>query len=47
MTPNDIDRPEATEPAPLLGTWGRWYVVVIAELAVIMACAYILTEMYR
>ena len=47
MTPNDIDRPETAEPAPLLGRWGRWYVVVIAELALIMVCAYLLTEAYR
>lgn len=41
------DRADTPERPPLFGSWRRWYLVVIGELAVIMAAAYLLTEVYR
>jgi hypothetical protein len=37
-------RDEQIEPPPPLGTWGRVYVVVLAELAVLVALFYALTR---
>jgi ABC-type branched-subunit amino acid transport system permease subunit len=36
MPPDPIDRDDE-ERAPLLGTWRRWYVVVLVTLAAIVA----------
>jgi hypothetical protein len=38
---------ETSEEPPVFGTWRRWYAVVLLELAVIVAAAYLLTEAYR
>jgi hypothetical protein len=35
------------ERAPLLGTWRRWYVVVLATLAAIVAGFAYLSAVYR
>ncbi|MGZ3429438.1 MAG: hypothetical protein ACXVCV_22460 [Polyangia bacterium] len=35
------------ERAPLLGTWRRWYVVVLAALAAIVAGFAYLSAVYR
>jgi K+ transporter len=41
MPPDDEDR------APLLGTWRRWYIVVLATLAAIVAGFAYLSAAYR
>jgi hypothetical protein len=39
--------PVEPEASPVFGTWGRWYAVVLIELAVVVIGAYLLTEAYR
>lgn len=41
MTP---DRDDRIDPPPLLGTWGKVYALVLAELAVLVALFYALTR---
>ncbi len=36
-------RPEADEPPPFLGTWGRLYAAVIGWLAALIALFYLIT----
>lgn len=34
-------------PPPLLGTWRRWYALVVLELAVVILASYVVTEAFR
>ena len=42
--PTDV---EDSAPPRFLGTWRRWYVLVIAELAVVVILSYLLTLAFR
>jgi hypothetical protein len=46
MNEPDPHTPQAEAP-PLLGTWRRWYAVVLIELLAVVVAAYLLTESYR
>ncbi|MEK6650916.1 MAG: hypothetical protein AABY75_08060 [Bacteroidota bacterium] len=34
-------------PPPLLGTWRRWYALVILELVIVILASYVVTEAFR
>jgi hypothetical protein len=44
--PPDLEGPD-DDRAPLLGTWRRWYLVVLATLAAIVALFAYLSAHYR
>ncbi|MBZ4191022.1 hypothetical protein [Niabella beijingensis] len=37
---------QETERAPLLGSWSRWYILVIAVLFILIACFYQITKTF-
>lgn len=41
--PHRSSRPEADEPPPFLGSWGRLYAAVIGWLVVLIALFYLVT----
>jgi hypothetical protein len=42
-----LEREQADEPAPLLGSWSRWYALVVLELAALIALFWWFTVSFR
>lgn len=47
MTDSRNSQQGPDEAPPIFGSWRRWYLIVLVELAVVMLAAYAVTEVYR